>query len=75
VSSKTYPPAEFLFNLDGDRSLATIHENNRKQDTPSLLQKKSTVAFEVDDSSSSKSENEDSSSSSSLDGGDSNTAL
>ena len=65
------PPAEFLFDLDGTRSLKTIHDKPRELDKASdATKKKSTVAFEVEsssDSSSYKSEKDDSSASSSLD--------
>ena len=65
------PPAEFLFDLDGTRSLKTIHDKPRELDKASdATKKKSMVAFEVEssaDSSSYKSEKDDSSASSSLD--------
>jgi len=66
-SKEDRPPPELLFNLDGDRSLATIHDKNRKSntatsnpkkkltDTPDP-KKKSSIAFDLaSDSSSSKS--------------------
>jgi hypothetical protein len=61
------PPPELLFNLDGDRSLATIHDKNRKSNTATSNpkkkltatpdpKKKSSIAFDLaSDSSSSKS--------------------
>jgi hypothetical protein len=59
------PPPELLFNLDGDRSLATIHDKNRKSNTTTSdpkkkltatdPKKKSSIAFDVASDSSSKS--------------------
>jgi hypothetical protein len=64
------PPPELLFDLDGVRSLKTIHDKPCELDkTSNATKKKSTIAFEVDSSSSSssnKSEKDDSSASSSL---------
>jgi hypothetical protein len=65
------PPAEFLFDIDGTRSIKTIHDKPRELDKASdVTKKKSMVAFEVEsssDSSSYKSEKDDASASSSLD--------
>ena len=60
------PPPELLYNLDGDRSLATIHDRNRKSNTATSdpkkkiiatpdPKKKSSIAFDVASDSSSKS--------------------
>ena len=60
------PPPELLYNLDGDRSLATIHDRNRKSNTATSDPKKkhtatpdpkikSSIAFDVASDSSSKS--------------------
>ena len=68
-SKEDRPPPELLYNIDGDRSLATIHDRNRKLITASSDPKKnSTISFDVDSSSASnKSEKDSSSSSSSTD--------
>jgi len=67
-SKQDRPPPELLYNLDGDRSLATIHDRNRRLDTATSDQKKkhtatpntkkkSSIAFDLaSDSSSNKSE-------------------
>ena len=72
------PPAELLFDLDGTRSLKTIHDKPRELGKASeAMKKKSMIAFDVEsssDSSSNKSENDDSSASSSLDLGVNNEA-
>jgi hypothetical protein len=55
-SNEDRPPPELLFNIDGDRSMVTIHDKSRKQEASNSGPKKiSKVAFEVDESSSSSS--------------------
>jgi hypothetical protein len=50
------PPPELLFNIDGDRSMVTIHDKSRKHEASNSGPKKiSKVAFELDDSTSSSS--------------------
>lgn len=65
-SKQNRPPPELLYNLDGDRSLATIHDNRRldtatsdskkKHTATPNTKKKSSIAFDLaSDSSSNKS--------------------
>jgi len=67
------PPPELLFNIDGERSLKTIHDKPREPNkAKEATKEKSKIVFNLDsssDSSSNKSENDDSSASSSLAGG------
>ena len=67
------PPPELLFNIDGERSLKTIHDKPREPNIgKEATKKKSKIVFDVDSSSSSasnKSESDDSSARSSLTGG------